>query len=127
MDRMRIPTGAPWAKVVGYSRAIRAGHHVFVAGTAPVGDDGNVVAPGDAYQQARRCLEIIVNALREAGAGPEHVVRTRMFVRHPDMWEAVGRAHGEIFKDIQPPTTLVFVVFIHPDMLVEIKADAVVS
>ena len=127
MDRMRIPTGAPWAKVVGYSRAIRAGHHVFVAGTAPVGDDGNVVAPGDAYQQARRCLEIIVNALREAGAGPEHVVRTRMFVRHPDMWEAVGRAHGEIFKDIQPATTMVFVDFIHPDMLVEIEADAVVS
>jgi enamine deaminase RidA (YjgF/YER057c/UK114 family) len=127
MDRMRIPTGAPWAKVVGYSRAIRAGQQVFVAGTAPVGDDGNVVAPGDAYQQARRCLEIIVNALREAGAGPEHVVRTRMFVRHPDLWEAVGRAHGEIFQDIQPVTTMVFVDFIHPDMLVEIEADAVVS
>jgi enamine deaminase RidA (YjgF/YER057c/UK114 family) len=127
MDRTKIPTNAPWASTVGYSRVVRAGHHVFVAGTAPVGEDGNVVAPGDAYLQAKRCLEIIVNALREAGAGPEHVVRTRMFVKHPDMWEAVGRAHGEVFRDIQPATTMVFVNFIHPDMLVEIEADAVVN
>jgi enamine deaminase RidA (YjgF/YER057c/UK114 family) len=127
MEITRIPTGAPWAKTVGYSRVVRAGHHVFVAGTAPIGDDGNVVAPGDPYQQARRCLEIIVNALRDAGAAPEHVVRTRMFVKHPDMWEAVGRAHGEIFKDIRPATTMVFVDFIDPEMLVEIEADAVVS
>jgi enamine deaminase RidA (YjgF/YER057c/UK114 family) len=127
MERKRIPTAAPWAKVVGYSRAVRAGQHVFVAGTAAVGDDGNVVAPGDAYLQARRCLEIIVKALGEAGARPEDVVRTRMFVKHPDMWEAVGRAHGEIFREIQPATTMVFVDFIHPDMVVEIEADAVVS
>jgi enamine deaminase RidA (YjgF/YER057c/UK114 family) len=127
MERKRVATAAPWAKTVGYSRAVRVGHHVFVAGTAPVGDDGNVVAPGDPYQQARRCLEIIVNALREAGGGPEHVVRTRMFVKQPDMWEAVGRAHGEVFKDVMPATTMVFVNFIHPDMLVEIEADAVVD
>jgi enamine deaminase RidA (YjgF/YER057c/UK114 family) len=127
MERRRVSTSAPWAEVVGYSRVVRAGHHVFVAGTAPIGDDGNVVAPGDAYQQARRCLEIIVNALREAGAGPEHVVRTRMFVKHPDMWEAVGRAHGEVFRDVRPATTMVFVDFIHPDMLVEMEADAVVD
>ena len=124
--RTRVSTAAPWAKTVGYSRAVRVGQLVFVAGTAPVDDNGDIVAPGDAYLQARRCLEIIVHALREAGAEPEHVVRTRMFVRRPELWEAVGRAHGEIFKDILPVTTMVFVDFIHPDMLVEIEADAVI-
>src|SRR5688500_1108866 len=99
MTRQNVPTSAPWAKVVGYSRAVRVGRQVFVAGTAPVGEDGEIVAPGDAYLQAKRCLEIIVNALREAGAKPGDVVRTRMFVRRPDQWEAVGRAHGEIFAD----------------------------
>jgi enamine deaminase RidA (YjgF/YER057c/UK114 family) len=127
MDRMRVPTQAPWAKVVGYSRAVRAGNHVFVAGTAPVGEDGNVVAPGDAYLQAKRCLEIIVTALAATGARVEHVVRTRMFVRDPQMWEAVGRAHGEVFGEIQPATTMVFVDFIHPEMVVEIEADAVIG
>jgi enamine deaminase RidA (YjgF/YER057c/UK114 family) len=127
MKRMRVPTAAPWAKTVGYSRAVRVGKHVYVAGTAPVGDDGNVVAPGDPYLQAKRCLEIIVNALREAGAEARHVVRTRMFVKKPDMWDAVGRAHGEIFGDVLPVTTMVFVDFIHPEMTVEIEADAVLD
>ena len=127
MQRSRVPTAAPWAKVVGYSRAVRAGNQVFVAGTAPVGDDGAVVAPGNAYLQAKRCLEIIVGALRDAGARPEHVVRTRMFVRRPEMWEDVGRAHGEIFGDIMPATTMVFVDFIDPEMMVEIEADAVLD
>jgi enamine deaminase RidA (YjgF/YER057c/UK114 family) len=77
--------------------------------------------------QAKRCLEIIVNALREAGAEPRHVVRTRMFVREPQMWEDVGRAHGEVFADVKPVTTMVFVDFIHPDMMVEIEADAVLD
>lgn len=125
--RARVSTAAPWANTVGYSRAVRVGNQVFVAGTAAVGDDGEIVAPGDAYRQAQRCLEIIVDALRAAGAGPEHVVRTRMFVRSPDMWEAVGRAHGEVFELIRPATTMVFVNFIHPEMLVEIEADAVIS
>jgi enamine deaminase RidA (YjgF/YER057c/UK114 family) len=127
MQRSHVPTSAPWAKTVGYSRAVRVGNHVYVAGTAPVGEDGNIVAPGDAYLQARRCLEIIVGALREAGAQPEHVVRTRMFVRKPEMWEAVGRAHGEVFGAVLPATTMVFVDFIHPDMMVEIEADAVLG
>ena len=127
MQRSRVPTAAPWAKVVGYSRAVRAGNQVFVAGTAPVGDDGAVVAPGNAYLQAKRCLEIIVHALHEAGAEPRHVVRTRMFVRDPELWEDVGRAHGEIFGDVLPATTMVFTAFIHPDMLVEIEADAIVD
>lgn len=127
MERQRVATNAPWAKLVGYSRAVRAGHHIFVAGTAGVGEDGNVVAPGNAYLQAKRCLEIIVAALAELGATADDVVRTRMFVRSPELWEDVGRAHGEVFGAAQPATSMLFVDFIHPDMLVEIEADAVVS
>lgn len=127
MDRMRVPTSAPWAETVGYSRAVRVGNFVYVAGTAPIGTDGAVVAPGDAYQQAKRCFEIIVAALKEAGASPDDVVRTRMFVRDPEDWEKVGRAHGEIFSRVKPVTTMVFTGFIDPDMLCEIEADAVVS
>jgi enamine deaminase RidA (YjgF/YER057c/UK114 family) len=106
---------------------VRAGNGIHVAGTASVGDDGSIAYPGDAYLQARRCLEIIVAALRELGAGPEHVVRTRMYVREPDDWEAVGRAHGEVFRDVRPATTMVFTGFIDPAMLVEIEADAIVN
>ena len=127
MKRQKVATSAPWAATVGYSRAVRAGDHVFVSGTAPVSDNGEIVAPGDAYRQAQRCLEIIVGALAEAGAAPADVVRTRMFVRRPEDWEAVGRAHGEIFLDVKPATTMVFTDFIHADMLVEIEADALVQ
>lgn len=125
--RRTVATTAPWAATVGYSRAVRAGNGIHVAGTASVGDDGSIAYPGDAYLQARRCLEIIVAALRELGAGPEHVVRTRMYVREPDDWEAVGRAHGEVFRDVRPATTMVFTGFIDPAMLVEIEADAIVN
>lgn len=122
-----MPTAAPWAATVGYSRAVRVGDRIEVSGTASVGDDGRVAHPGDAYRQARRCLELIVAALREAGAGREHVVRTRMFVAEPGDWEAVGRAHGEVFGDVRPATTLVAVAgFVDPAMLVEIEAVAVV-
>jgi len=127
MKRQKVATSAPWAATVGYSRAVRAGDHVFVSGTAPVSDNGEIVAPGDAYRQAQRCLQIIVAALAEAGAAPADVVRTRMFVRRPEDWEAVGRAHGEIFLDVKPATTMVFTDFIHADMLVEIEADALVQ
>ena len=125
--RSRVETTAPWAATVGYSRAVRVNDTIHVAGTASVGDDGAIAYPGDAYQQARRCLEIIVHALRELGATPEHVVRTRMYVRSRDDWEAVGRAHGEVFSDIRPATTMIFAEFIDPAMLVEIEADAIVS
>lgn len=127
MNRMQVPTSAPWAETVGYSRAVRVGNFVYVAGTAPIGPDGGVVSPGDAYKQAMRCLEIIVAALKDAGASPDDVVRTRMFVRDPEDWEKVGRAHGEIFGRVKPVTTMVFTGFIDPDMLCEIEADAVVS
>jgi enamine deaminase RidA (YjgF/YER057c/UK114 family) len=125
-ERRRVETGARWAKIVHYSRAVRVGNHVHVSGTAAVGEDGRIVHPGDAYKQSRRCLEIIVAALRELGAEPEHVVRTRMYALNPDDWESIGRAHGEFFAQAMPATTMVFTRFIDPDMLVEIEAEAVV-
>lgn len=125
--RENVPADGPWAATVGYSRAVRVGDYIWVAGTAAVGEDGRIVAPGDAYRQAQRCLEIIVNALGQLGADPAHVVRTRMFVRDPDDWEKVGRAHGEVFGGVKPATTMVFTGFIDPDMLVEIEAEAVLQ
>ena len=126
--RKNIHTGAPWEAVAGYCRAVRVGPHISVSGTAPVGENGEVVAPGDAYLQARRCIEIIEDALREAGAELHHVVRTRMFVTDISLWEDVGRAHGERFRDHPPTTTMVEVsALMDPEMLIEIEADAVVT
>ena len=126
-NRQTISSGAPWEKTVGYCRAVRTGSHVSVSGTAPVGEDGQVVGVGDPYAQARRCIEIIERALRDAGAGLENVVRTRMYVTDISQWEAIGRAHGETLDEIQPETTMVEVsALIDPDMLVEIEADAFV-
>ena len=127
MKRTTISSGAPWEKQVGYCRAVRVGPHISVSGTAPVTPNGDVHAPGDAYAQAKRCIEIIEAALQQAGAGLEHVMRTRLFVTDISMWEAVGRAHGEAFGEIQPAATMVEVAaLIDPDMLVEIEADAFV-
>ena len=127
-ERVRVRTGAPWERTVGYCRAVRAGAHVAVSGTAPVGDDGEVVGIGDPYAQARRCIEIIERALNEVGAELSNVVRTRMFVTDISQWEAIGRAHGEAFGDIQPATSMVEVTaLIDADMLVEIEADAIVD
>lgn len=126
--RIRIQSGAPWEASVGYCRAVRVGPHIAVSGTAPVGEDGQVVGVGDAYAQAKRCLEIIANALAEAGATLDDVVRTRMFVTDISQWEAVGRAHGEAFAHTHPATSMVEVAgLIDPDMLVEIEADAIVT
>lgn len=125
--RTVVNTSAPWAGTVGYSRAVRVGKAIHVAGTASVADNGSIAHAGDAYLQAQRCLEIIVGALRELGAEPQHVVRTRMYVRHPEDWEAVGRAHGEVFGEVRPATTMVFTGFIDSEMLVEIEADAIVN
>lgn len=123
----RVFSGAPWEAHVGYCRALRAGERVFVTGTAPVSDDGGVHAPGDAYAQATRCFEIIREALEAVGATLAHVTRTRMFVTDIDRWEEYGRAHAEAFRDHPPTTTMVEVRrLIHPDMLIEIEADAVV-
>jgi enamine deaminase RidA (YjgF/YER057c/UK114 family) len=126
-DRRRVPTTAPWAEKVGYSRALRVGDTVYVSGTAPLSPEGGIASPGDAYGQAVRCLEIIVAALGEAGARPEHVVRTRMYVRRAADWEAVGRAHAEVLGHVRPTTTLVEVSgFVDPEILVEIEAIAVI-
>ncbi|MDJ0711315.1 MAG: RidA family protein [Woeseiaceae bacterium] len=127
-DRVRVRSGAPWESTVGYCRAVRTGPFVAISGTAPVGDDGAVVGIGDAYAQAQRCIEIIEKALKETGAQLSDVVRTRMFVTDISQWEAIGRAHGEAFGDIQPATSMVEVAaLIDPDMLVEIEADAIVD
>ena len=126
--RRNITSGAPWESIVGYCRAVRVGPHIAVTGTASVGENGEVVAAGDAYGQARRCMEIIEKALNEAEADLRHVVRTRIFVTDIKQWEAIGRAHAEVFGDIQPATTMVQVsALIDPEMLVEIEADAIVS
>ena len=128
MDVRRTFTGRVWEREVGYCRAVRAGNLVFVTGTAPVGDDGRVVAPGDGYAQAKRCLEIIQRALADLGAEMRHVVRTRMFVTDIQRWAEYGRAHREFFADHPPATTIVEVrALIDPVMLIEIEADAVVA
>ena len=125
--RRNIGTGGPWEGVVGYSRAVRVGDTVHVAGTTAI-REGRIVAPGDAYTQAKVALEIVVEALAECGASPADVVRTRMFVTDIRDWESVGRAHGEVFADVRPASTMVQVTaLIDPDLLVEIEAEAVVG
>lgn len=125
--RSSVSSGAPWEAVVGYCRAVRTGPHIAVSGTAPITPDGAVFAVGDPYEQAKRCIEIIGEALGRLDAGLEHVVRTRMFVTDISQWEAIGKAHGEAFGDIRPATSMVEVAaLVHPDMLVEIEADAFV-
>lgn len=124
----RVFSGAPWEARVGYCRALKVNDRIFVTGTAPVAEGGGVHAPGDAYAQARRCLQIIARALGELGAGLEDVVRTRIFVTDISRWEEYGRAHGEVFGEHPCATTMVEVSrLIEPEMLVEIEADAVVA
>jgi enamine deaminase RidA (YjgF/YER057c/UK114 family) len=126
-ERQRISSGSPYEPEIGFSRAIVAGKHVHVSGTAPIPHDGEAVAD-DVHEQTRRCLEIIVEALREAGAGPEHVVRTRTFLVDAADWREVGRAHGELFGQVRPASTMVVVTgFLDPAWKVEIEADAILD
>jgi enamine deaminase RidA (YjgF/YER057c/UK114 family) len=125
MERRLIASGSPYEPIIGFSRAVRVGQHVFVAGTAPVMPEG-IELPPDAYGQARRCLEIVLAALREADAGAEHVVRTRIFATSAADFEEIGRAHGEIFGDIRPASTYVIAQLIDPRWRVEIEAEAFV-
>ena len=124
MERRLVSSGSPYEPVVGFSRAVRTGAHVYVAGTAPVMPNG-APPPPDAYGQARRCLEIVVEALAAAGAGPEHVVRTRIYAPRREDFEEIARAHAEVFRDVRPANTYVVAALLDPRWRVEIEADAV--
>jgi len=128
MTRQLITSGSPYESVVGFSRAVRVGNIIVVGGTAPIGFEGETVAPGDAGGQARHCIEIIKKALDEAGASLEDVVRTRVLLKRIEDWKSVAKVRGEYFKDIRPVDTIMQVTtFINPEWLVEIEVDAVVD
>ena len=123
--RKNVSSGSPWEAAVGYSRAVRVGNRIYVAGTTASDENGNVVAAGDAYEQTRYVLEKIGRALAEAGSSFDDVVRTRMFVTDISKWSEYGRAHGEIFREIRPAATMVEVrALITPGMMVEIEIEA---
>ncbi|GGU03280.1 MULTISPECIES: RidA family protein [Streptomyces] len=130
MDEVRqnVGSGSPLEPQIGFSRAVRVGRHVAVAGTAPIGEDGSTVGPGDVHAQTVRCLDIAERALRDAGASVEDVTRTRVMLTDITLWKEAARAHGERFAAVRPVTTFVEVSrFIDPDWLVEIEVDAVIG
>ena len=125
-DRQRVSSGSPFEPTIGFSRAFRAGRNVYVSGTAPIWPDGS--CDPDPEIQARRCLEIILEALAQAGAAPKHVVRTRMFLTDPNYADAVSRAHSAVFREIRPAATMVVIAgMLDPRWKVEIEADAVMD
>ena len=126
-ERLNIPSGAVWEDQVGYSRAVRIGNTIEVSGTVSV-KDGKIYGPRDPYEQAKRILEIIENTLVKAGARLDDIIRTRMYVTDIKQWEAVGKAHGEVFGNIKPATSMVEVKsLIDQEFLVEIEATAIVQ
>jgi enamine deaminase RidA (YjgF/YER057c/UK114 family) len=127
MERVRVSSGSPYEPVLGYCRAVRVGDHVYVAGSAPIMPEG-AEPPADSYGQTRRCFEIVEAALAEAGAGLEDVVRTRVYLTPAADFDEVGRAHGDLFREIRPVnTTVVIHSLVDPRWLLEVDVDAVVG
>ncbi|UCE25210.1 MAG: RidA family protein [Candidatus Zixiibacteriota bacterium] len=128
MYKVKVSSGSPYERSIGFSRAIRVGDRVLTAGTAPVADDGSTFAPGDAYSQARRCLDIIRTAIEKAGARMDDIVRTRVYLTDVSFQDEVGRAHAEYFAEIRPVATMVIVKgLVRDDWLVEIEAEGVIQ
>lgn len=126
MNRRNVASGSPYEPIIGFSRAVRIGNTIAVGGTAPIGPDRKTVGIGDPAAQTRRCLDIIVAALEQAGGRKEDVIRTRTFLTRAKDWEAIGRVHGEVFGEIRPASTMVVVkALLDPEWLVE--ADAIVE
>ena len=126
--RQNISSGAPWEPIVGYSRAVKVGPHIYVAGTTAIDEEGRIVGAGDPYTQTVQILKNVEAALARAGARMTDVVRTRVFTTDIGRWEEIGRAHGEFFRDVRPASTMVEISrLIAPEMLVEIEVDAILE